>query len=155
MDPTGKNKVSGLIITAFFWLISGLLLHGCGGNTLTPEKGFVEIPLTKINDGKAHYFKVRADGGIMVTFFVLKTADGVFRAAIDSCDVCYESGKGYVQEGDYMVCVNCGQKFASDKINVIKGGCNPAPLAREIVGDNLLISMQTINSNSWYCRFKS
>ena len=29
-----------------------------------------------------------------------------------------------------MVCNNCGQKFSSDLINEIKGGCNPAPLER-------------------------
>lgn len=122
---------------------------------LTPVNGRLEIPIAEINDGRAHHFRVKADDGIMVTFFTLKSRDGIIRAAIDACDVCYKSGKGYSQSGDFMVCLNCGQKFASNKINVIKGGCNPAPLDRIIEGDNLIISMKDITVNSWYCKFKS
>ncbi|MBW2565258.1 MAG: DUF2318 domain-containing protein [Deltaproteobacteria bacterium] len=86
--------------------------------------------------------------------YVLKSSDGVIRAAIDACDVCYRSGKGYVQEGDFMVCTNCGRRFASTRINEIKGGCNPAPLNRKIIGKNLVIEMKDINANSWYCQYK-
>ncbi|MCK5194130.1 MAG: DUF2318 domain-containing protein, partial [Desulfobulbaceae bacterium] len=78
---------------------------------LTPVNGRLEIPLARINDGKAHHFRVKADDGVMVTFFTLKSRDGVIRAAIDACDVCYKAGKGYAQNGDFMVCLNCGQKF--------------------------------------------
>lgn len=121
---------------------------------LTPKNDAVEIPVEDISDGKAHYFKVKASDGVMVSFFAIKSGDGVIRAAVDSCDVCFQSGKGYRQEGDYMVCENCGQKFASNKINEIKGGCNPAPLERMIRGENLIISMDEITKNSWYCKFK-
>jgi len=121
---------------------------------LTPQNGVLEIPLKDINDGQAHHYQVQADDGITVTFFTLKSRDGVIRAAIDSCDVCYRSGKGYFQDGDFMVCQNCGQKFASNKINIIKGGCNPAPLRRQIQGENLIVAMADINANSWYCNYK-
>ena len=122
---------------------------------LTPVNGRLDIPLSRIDDGKALHFKVKAEDGVMVTFFTLKSRDGVIRAAIDACDVCYKAGKGYAQSGDFMVCLNCGQKFASNKINEIKGGCNPAPLARTIEGKSLIISMKDITANSWYCRYKS
>ena len=124
------------------------------GGTLTPSNGKLEIPVAGINDGKSHHFNVKADNGMTVEFFVLKSADGVLRAAIDSCDVCFRSGLGYYQEGDKMICKNCGQKFASNKINVIKGGCNPAPLDRKVVGDTLVINMQDINANTWYMQFR-
>ena len=123
--------------------------------TLTPVNQLLEIPISTINDGKAHHFKVQSDNGTTVTFFVLKSKDGILRAAIDACDVCFRAGLGYRQEQDYMVCENCGQKFASNKINIIRGGCNPAPLHRWIKGDNLLIHMRDINNNSWYCEFKN
>jgi len=121
---------------------------------LQANKGFLEIPVADINNGEAHYFKAKADNGIIVTFFTLKSRDGVIRAAIDACDVCFQAGKGYTQEGEFMVCENCGQRFASNMINVIKGGCNPAPLNRRIMNDHLLISMRDINVNSWYCKYK-
>ncbi len=136
-----------------------LMMGGCSkgdvaAKAMSVENGSVKIPVAAISDGQAHKFQVRAGDGTMVSFFTLKSKDGVIRAAIDACDVCYKSGLGYYQEGDYMVCKNCGQKFSSNKINEIKGGCNPAPLNREIKGDTLLIAMADIDANSWYMRYR-
>jgi uncharacterized membrane protein len=152
-----------LSITTILLLLIAAILSGCSnatsspgksGGLITPTNGKIEIPVADINNGKAHHFQVKSDDGTMVTFFVLKSADGVLRAAIDACDVCYRSGLGYYQEGDNMVCKNCGQKFASNKINVIKGGCNPAPLNRTVSGDTLVIQMKDINMNSWYMKYR-
>lgn len=151
-------KVVNYMIRAIL-LGSLLLVGGCssGGGiaeAMSVDNGMVKIPVNTISDGKAHHFKVQAADGTMVEFFTLKSKDGVIRAAIDACDVCFKSGLGYYQEGDYMVCKNCGQKFASNRINEIKGGCNPAPLKREVKGNELLIAMADINANSWYMRYR-
>lgn len=122
--------------------------------TIAPEKGLLSIPVKKISDGKAHYFQTRSESGVMVKFFLVKSGDGIIRAAIDACDVCFRSGKGYVQEDNVMVCTNCGMRFATDRINEVKGGCNPAPLERHMEGKNLIIPMGQINANAWLCRFK-
>jgi uncharacterized membrane protein len=151
-----------LTLTAIVLIITAVVISGCSGSgssgknggLLTPTNGKLEIPIASVSDGKAHHFQVKATDGTMVTFFVLKSADGVLRAAIDACDVCYRSGLGYYKEGDNMVCKNCGQKFASNKINVIKGGCNPAPLNRTVVGDQLVINMRDITMNSWYMKYR-
>jgi uncharacterized membrane protein len=151
------NKITVAIAVVSILLFSGshaFALFGGKLTTLTPKDGNVTISVKTVSDGKAHYFKVKADNGVMVAFFLVQSADGVIRAAVDACDVCYRSGKGYVQEGDFMVCTNCGMRFAADRINEVKGGCNPAPLKREIRGDNLVISMKEINANAWYCEYK-
>ncbi|MDP2853666.1 MAG: DUF2318 domain-containing protein [Smithellaceae bacterium] len=122
--------------------------------TLTPKQGELRIPVGDVSDGKAHFFKVKANDGTMVTFFVLKSRDGVIRAAINACDECYEAGKGYVQDGDFMICEQCGRRFASDKINVIAGGCNPVGVDRKIQADQLVIGMKDINQKSWYCKLQ-
>jgi uncharacterized membrane protein len=132
----------------------GFALFGNKFKPLSPRNGNLYIPVKDVNDGQAHYFETKAKDGVMTQFFVVKSSDGIIRAAIDSCDVCYKSGKGYVQQGDVMVCTNCGRKFATDRINEVKGGCNPAPLLRKIEGDNLVVSMKDINANSWYCKYK-
>jgi uncharacterized membrane protein len=156
---TQKKQIT---LTAIILLLAAVIVGGCSGSgsggksggVVTPVNGQLEIPVASVNDGKSHHFKVQATDGTMVTFFVLKSADGVLRAAIDACDVCYRSGLGYYQEGDNMVCKNCGQKFASNKINIIRGGCNPAPLNRAVVGDKLVINMRDINMNSWYMKYR-
>lgn len=134
--------------------MAGFGFWGNGEEAVQPVNGAIAIPIASISDGAAHHFKVQAADGTMVRFFTLKSNDGVIRAAIDACDVCYRAGKGYAQSGEFMVCLNCGQRFHSSKINVIKGGCNPAPLERKVVGDKLMISMADINANSWYMKYR-
>jgi len=90
----------------------------------------IYIPISDVDDGTAHFYVYTSSSGKTIKYFVLKSSDDVLRAAFDACDVCYTAGKGYRQEGDVMVCNNCGQTFPSDRINLEKGGCNPAPLDR-------------------------
>jgi len=154
---TSFHRIIAATAVLFIVLFSGtpaVAFFGGKFTNLTPKDGTVIIPVKTVSDGKAHYFKVKADDGVMVEFFLIQSSDGVIRAAVDSCDVCYRSGKGYVQEGVFMVCTNCGMRFAADRINEVKGGCNPAPLKRETRGDNIVISMQEINANAWYCKYK-
>lgn len=115
------------------------------------EHGVVSLPVKQIADGRAHFFAYKK-GETAIDFFVLKSRDGVIRAAFDTCDVCYKAKKGYRQEGDFMVCNNCDQTFASDRINEIKGGCNPAPLQRRVDGENLLIAETDLQQGAWNFR---
>lgn len=151
-----KTIITNLIISLIILGISipSHALFGSKFKSLKPANGNLYIPVKDISDGKAHYFRVKSDKGIIVDFFTIKSPDGNIRAAIDSCDVCYKSGKGYVQENNFMICTNCGRKFATDRMNEVKGGCNPAPLSRTIEKKNLVISMKDINANSWYCKYK-
>ena len=149
------------ILSAIVILLTAVVISGCSSSSggkndslVTPTNGKFAIPVASVSDGQAHHFQAQASDGTMVHFFVLKSSDGIIRAAIDSCDVCYRSGLGYYQDGDYMICKNCGQKFASARINEIKGGCNPAPLNRIVVGDKLVITMQDIDLNSWYMKYR-
>jgi uncharacterized membrane protein len=110
----------------------------------------ITVPVSTFDDGKAKYFSYQAPGGKTIKFFALKSSDGVIRAAFDACDVCYQSKKGYRQEGDFMVCNNCGQRFSSVRVNEVKGGCNPSPLERKIEGENLVITVADILTGSKY-----
>jgi uncharacterized membrane protein len=152
------QKTSAIILITllglFLWGSNAHAWFGGKFKTLKPKNNQVSIPLKGIMDGQAHYFKTKSEKGEMFEFFVVKSHDGVVRAAVDTCDVCYRSGKGYVQEGNVMVCTNCGMRFATDRINEVKGGCNPAPLNRNINGEKLVISMADINANAWLCKYK-
>ncbi len=98
----------------------------------------VKIPLKALDSGKALFLSLDSEGR-QLYYFALKSPDGAYRAALDACDVCFKSNRGYRQEGDLMVCNNCGQTFPSKRIGEIKGGCNPHPLARRIEGQYLVI----------------
>jgi hypothetical protein len=98
----------------------------------------VRIPLSALDSGKTLFLESDLEGS-RVYFFAMRSSDGVYRAAYDACDVCFRANRGYRQEGDLMVCNKCGQAFPSVKVNEVKGGCNPAPLARMVDGQSLVI----------------
>ena len=112
----------------------------------------VVYPVQMFENGEARHFSYQ-HGKFNIKYFVLKSSDGVLRAAFDACDVCWPAGKGYHQEGDNMVCRNCGKRFSSVLINEVKGGCNPAPLRRQIVADNLVIKVPDIIEGKQYFDF--
>ncbi|WP_018124987.1 DUF2318 domain-containing protein [Desulfovibrio oxyclinae] len=109
-----------------------------GPKPLEAENGFITIDVETVSDGKAHHFTYDA-AGKTIRFFVIKSRDGVIRAALDACDVCWREGKGYSQNGEWMVCDNCGQRFHSARINEARGGCNPAPLERNVEDGKVMI----------------
>ena len=113
------------------------------------KDGKVAIPVSQFTDNKAKYFVYKFPEEA-VFFFMLKSSDGVIRAAFDSCDVCFREKKGYRQEGDIMICNNCGQAFPSKLINVEKGGCNPAPLQRQTIGDEVVLHVSDIYEGMKY-----
>jgi len=114
----------------------------------------ITYPVSTFNDGKARFFEYKAPDGIVIKYFILKSSDGVIRAAFDACDVCWEAGKGYLQKDDFMICKNCGRRFYSTKINEVSGGCNPAPLIRKIQDSKVVIDTQNILEGKRYFDFK-
>jgi uncharacterized membrane protein len=105
----------------------------------------VTFPESTFADGKAKFFEYKTPEGKTVRYFVIKSSDGVIRAAFDACDVCFEAGKGYFQKDDFMVCRNCGRRFQSTKVNVVTGGCNPSALTRTIRDGKVVIPVQALN----------
>lgn len=103
-------------------------------------------------DGQVRHFE-HVSGKHTIRYFILKSSDGILRAAFDACDVCWPAGKGYYQEGDHMVCRNCGRRFASVMVNEVKGGCNPAPLSRKLENDKLIIQIKDIEQGRQFFNF--
>jgi len=105
-------------------------------------------------DGKARFFTYKTDDGVAIRYFILKSSDGVIRAAFDACNVCWRENKGYSQQGDFMVCNNCGRRFPSARINEVRGGCNPAPLNRKVENGTVTIQVADILQGKSYFDFR-
>lgn len=110
-------------------------------------------PADLFEDGKARHYRYKIDGSDTVQYFILKSSDGIIRAAFDACDVCWRARKGYQQSGDFMVCRNCGRQFASVLVNEVKGGCNPAPLKRRMEDGKVVIEIKEILEGRQYFDF--
>ena len=136
----------------FLIIISALFLTSCvttktTGNTIS-EEGFVKIPLSQISEDMQLYSY--NSNGVDVNYFAVKGSDGQIRTAFDACDVC-GGHKGYRQEGNQVVCNNCGNRFDIDDIGSKNkpGGCWPSYLNHEIEGDNILIKKSDIEAGRY------
>jgi uncharacterized membrane protein len=88
------------------------------------------IPVSDITE-EASFYPVTVDG-IDMEVIAVKASDGSIRTAFNTCQVCYDSGRGYYkQDGDKLVCQNCGNQFPMDRVEVEAGGCNPWPIFDE------------------------
>jgi uncharacterized membrane protein len=71
-------------------------------------------------------------GGLTVEVLALRAPDGSIRTALNTCQVCANSGRGfYTQQGDVLICNNCGNRFRADQVELVRGGCNPIPITAE------------------------
>jgi uncharacterized membrane protein len=98
------------------------------GEKLIFDNGKVEIDVTGFDDGKARFYNTEMPSGTTVYFFVVKDDDEVYRAAANECQICFSARTGFRQEGNEMVCNNCGNRYPIERVATEKGGCNPVPI---------------------------
>lgn len=92
--------------------------------------GDIVIPVSEISETVKFY--PAEINGIELEALAVKAPDGSIRTAFNTCQVCYSSGRGYYeQDGDVLVCQNCGNRFAMADVEVTRGGCNPVPITEE------------------------
>jgi len=116
-------------MAVIFTLFIGTGAVAFAGPTLMPN-GDLRIPKKEVT-AVAKFYPYTA-GGVLMEVLALRAPDGTVRTAFNTCQVCYSSGRGYyTQKGDYLVCNNCGNRFPASQVELIKGGCNPVPIARD------------------------
>jgi len=87
-----------------------------------------------------------------IDFFVVESSGGSVKTAFNACDVCYGSQKGYRQEGNDMICNNCGNHYAIAGLgtkNLKGGGCWPGYLPSTIEGDYLVIKKTDLEAGRY------
>lgn len=131
-------------------LLPTLLLAACGQKNNAVSETVTEastgedliIPVSDITE-KASFYPVTVDG-VDMEVIAVKASDGSVRTAFNTCQVCYDSGRGYYQQnGDKLVCQNCGNQFPMEQVEVEAGGCNPWPIFEEnkmVTDDSITIS---------------
>ncbi len=110
----------------------------------------IVIPVKDITDTATFY--PASINGIDLEVIAVKSPDGTIRTAFNTCQVCYNSGKGYYeQEGDHLICQNCGNRFGMADVEVAKGGCNPVPITseyKEVDAESITISKEFLTEAS-------
>jgi hypothetical protein len=123
-------------------LVLGAMTAFAGGKIL--PNGDLQIPKKEITS-TATFYQYKVDG-VLVEILALRAPDGTVRTALNTCQVCYSSGRGYyVQKGDVLVCQNCRNQFKASQVEIVKGGCNPVPITAEMKTE----TADTITIGKW------
>lgn len=118
--------------------------------TSIKKDGYLAIPIAGLSQ-TASFYKADLDG-TEVELVALKDSKGNLCTAFNACQVCYSSGRGYYrQEGEYLVCQNCGNSFTIDQVGIASGGCNPWPILdsdRTVTDDEIQISYDVLKATA-------
>lgn len=135
-----------LVIIALLTSFKGLFGEK---ETAASAGGDLIIPKSEVS-AKATFYPYKV-GKTQMEVLALKAPDGSIRTAFNTCQVCYDSGRGYYkQEGNVLVCQNCGNRFQASQVEKEKGGCNPVPIFKENKtddGTNIVIKGKFLQDN--------
>jgi Predicted membrane protein len=119
--------VSLIVLVAVLFLAKAML---GSKNNAVQQGGDITIVKSEITS-TAKFFPYTS-GTTKMEVIAVKAPDGTIRTALNTCQVCYDSGRGYYkQEGDVLVCQNCFNRFQISQLEEQKNGCNPVPILAE------------------------
>ncbi|PKM50423.1 MAG: DUF2318 domain-containing protein [Firmicutes bacterium HGW-Firmicutes-7] len=153
-----KLKIGAVVTVALIGLVIIFLLNKGDANeenitATTAEFSGNDLIILKSEVTDQAKFYPYELSGIKMEVIAFMASDKTIRTALNTCQVCYNSGRGYyVQEGDELICQNCGNRFKSDQVEIIKGGCNPVPIMAENKvddGTNISISTDFLAQNTY------
>lgn len=144
-----KTFIAAVVIAVLIMGFIIIKLSSGGADTTGAVSGDLKILKSEISETAKFYpYKI---GNTNMEVLAVKASDGTIRTALNTCQVCYDSGRGYYeQQGDELVCQNCGNRFQLDQIEKIKGGCNPVPILKENKTDDdeyIVISQAFMEEN--------
>jgi len=141
------------IFKMFLATILLLALVGCNAD-YTTETG-LSMPENQITE-TVTFMPIVVNEMPMEVMFV-RASDGTIRVALNTCENCHASGRGYyVQDGDVVICQHCNMSFDIDYIGLNSGGCQPIPVEYSFEGSYVIITHDTLSENyHWFANFRN
>lgn len=169
-DGAGKKNMGNfavMVLALAVTVVAGYFFLGRGPEVTTATAAPASAPsqsgaaadvsyaLADFSDGKVKFYEHLTAEGIKIRYFLVKAPDGTVRSAFDACDSCWPAGKGYKQDGNEVICNNCRMRFPMEKVGVVKGGCNPSPLAAKTDSARITIKVSDIEAGKTYFDLKN
>jgi high-affinity iron transporter len=108
--------------------------------TLIAQDNLVRIPLSDLTDSSLHFYTADVDGSA-IRFLVIHKLNGDYAAALDACQICGTAG--YRQEGQSVICRNCGAAIYIPSIGQ-SGGCNPISVKSRVEGGEVIVDLSAL-----------
>ena len=113
-------------------------------HALSSQGGSIRIPLSDLADASLHFYTADVNNTV-ARFLVIHKSNGDYVAALDACQIC--GAKGFRQEGQNVVCRNCGAAIYIPSIGQ-QGGCNPIPLKSRIERGEVIVDLSDLASSA-------
>src|ERR1700723_35714 len=108
--------------------------------TLTAQDNLVRIPLSELTHSSLHFYTADVDGSV-IRFLVIHKLNGDYAVALDACQICGPAG--YRQEGQSVICRNCGAAIYIPSIGQ-SGGCNPISVKSRVEGGEVIVDLSAL-----------
>jgi high-affinity iron transporter len=108
--------------------------------TLIAQDHLVRIPLSDLTDSSLHFYTADVDGST-IRFLVIHKLNGDYAVALDACQICGTAG--YRQEGQSVICRNCGAAIYIPSIGQ-SGGCNPIRVKSRVQGGEVIVDLTAL-----------
>ncbi len=115
---------------------------GAGQRCSSPQNNQVRIPLGDLQDSSVHFYTADVNGTV-IRFLVIHRSNGDYATALDACQICGTAG--YRQEGQNVVCRNCGATIYIPSIGE-SGGCNPIPVKSRVEAGEVIVDLSALAS---------
>ena len=109
---------------------------------LVAQNGQVNIPLSELTDSSLHFYTADVNGTV-IRFLVIHKQNGDFATALDACQICGTAG--YRQEGQNVICRNCGAAIYIPSIGE-SGGCNPIAVKSRVEGGQVIVDVSALSN---------
>ncbi len=106
--------------------------------------GQVEIPVSDLVDANLHFYTADANGTLL-RFLVIRKGNGDYAVALDACQICGWSG--YRQQGQNVICRNCGAAIYVPSIGQA-GGCNPVAVKARVDAGKILVDLSALANSA-------
>ena len=107
---------------------------------LVAQENKVRIHLSDLTDSSLHFYTADVDGAV-IRFLVIHKQSGDYAVALDACQICGTAG--YRQEGQSVICRNCGASIYIPSIGQ-SGGCNPISVNSQVAGGEVIVDLSAI-----------
>lgn len=146
-----NKPMRNILITAAIaiFLLTGILVSNGLRDSSDNSGNDIVINKSEIT-GTVKFIPTKV-GRTSMEIIAVKASDDTIRTAFNTCQVCNGSAKAYYkQDGEMIVCQNCGNRFSTDLVGFERGGCNPIPILKEDKtdnGDTITISQEFLAKN--------
>jgi high-affinity iron transporter len=108
--------------------------------TLIAQDNLVRVPLSELTDSSLHFYTAEVNGTV-IRFLVIHKQNGDYATALDACQICGTAG--YRQEGQNVICRNCGASIYIPSIGQ-SGGCNPISVKSRVEGGEVIVDLSAL-----------